>query len=100
MYSRKANKKQVETFNVGEIALFRRTGLQPVFFGETLVGTKLPNLTYMLVFDDMAARDRNWATFVGDPEWKKLNTPPGYTNREILTDITSVFLRPTAYSQI
>ena len=99
-HSRKANKKKVEMFNVGEIAIFRRTGLQPVFFGETLVGTKLPNLTYMLVFDDMAARDKNWATFVGDPEWKKLSTTPGYTNAEILTNITNVFLKPAAYSQI
>jgi hypothetical protein len=99
-HSRKANKKKVEMFNVGEIAIFRRTGLQPVIFGEALVGTKLPNLTYMLVFDDMAARDKNWATFVGDPEWKKLSTTPGYTNPEILTNITSVFLRPTGYSQI
>ena len=99
-HSRKANKKKVEMFNVGEIAIFRRTGLQPVFFGETLIGTKLPNLTYLLVFDDMAARDRNWATFVGDPEWKKLSTTPGYTNPEILTNITNVILKPTAYSQI
>lgn len=99
-HSRKANKKKVEMFNVGEIAIFRRTGLQPVFFGETLIGTKLPNLNYMLVFDDMAARDKNWATFVGDPEWKKLSTTPGYTNAEILTNITNVFLKPTAYSQV
>ena len=99
-HSRKANKKKVEMFNGGEIAIFRRTGLQPVFFGETVIGPKLPNLTYMLVFDDMAARDKNWATFVADPEWKKLSTTPGYTNPEILTNITNVFLRPTAYSQI
>jgi len=99
-HSRKANKKKVEMFNLGEIAIFRRAGLQPVFFGETLVGTKLPNLTYLLVFDDMAAREKNWATFGGDPEWKKLSTTPGYTNAEILTNITNVFLKPTAYSQI
>ena len=99
-HSRKANKKKVEMFNVGEIAIFRRAGLQPVFFGETLVGTKLPNLTYLLVFDDMATRDKNWATFIGDPAWKKLSTTPGYTNAEILTNITNVFLKPTAYSQI
>lgn len=99
-HSRKANKKKVEMFNVGEIAIFRRTGLQPVFFAETLVGAKLPNLTYLLVFDDMAAREKAWATFVPDPEWKKLSTTPGYTNAEILTNITNVFLKPTAYSQI
>lgn len=99
-HSRKANKKKVEMFNVGEIEIFRRCGLRPVFFGEALVGTKLPNLAYMLVFDDMAARDKNWSTFGPDPEWKKLSTTPGYTNAEILTNITSVFLRPVGYSQV
>jgi hypothetical protein len=99
-HSRKANQKKVEMFNTGEIEIFRRTGLQPVFFGEALVGTKLPSLTYMLVFDDMAARDKNWSVFGGDPAWKKLSTTPGYTNAEILTNITNVFLRPTNYSQI
>jgi len=99
-HSRKANKKKVEMFNVGEIDIFRRTGLTPVFFGEGVIGTKLPNLTYMLVFDDMTARDKNWGTFVNHPDWKKLSTTPGYTNAEILTNITNVFLRPTGYSQI
>jgi hypothetical protein len=50
-HSKKANKKKIEMFNKGEIAIFRRTGLQPVFFGETLIGTKMPNLTYLLVFE-------------------------------------------------
>ncbi len=99
-HSRKANKKKVEMFNVGEIEIFRRCGLRPVFFGEGLIGSNLPKLTYMLVFDDMAARDKNWGTFVPDPEWKKLSTTPGYTNAEILTNIASVILRPTGYSQV
>ena len=99
-HSRKANKKKVEMFNIGEIEIFRRCDLRPVFFGEAVVGTKLPNLAYMLVFDDMAARDKNWGTFVGHPDWKKLSTTPGYTNAEILTNITSVFLRPTGYSHV
>lgn len=99
-HSRKANRKKVEMFDIGEIDIFRRTGLKPVFFGETLVGAKLPNLTYLLVFDDLAAREKNWETFRDDAAWKKLSTTPGYTNPEILTNITNVFLRPTAYSQI
>jgi hypothetical protein len=99
-HSRKANKKKVEMFNVGEIEIFRRAGLRPVFFGEGLIGSNLPKLTYMLVYDDMPAHDKCWAAFGGDPEWKKLSTTPGYTNAEILTNITSVFLRPTWYSQV
>jgi len=99
-HSRKANQKKVEMFNLGEIAIFRRTGLTPVFFAEGLVGAKLPSLTYLLVFDDMPAHDKAWSSFGPDPEWKKLSTTPGYTNAEILTNITNVFLRPTGYSQI
>lgn len=99
-HSRKANKKKVEMFNGGEIEIFRRTGLTPVFFAEGVVGDKLPSLTYLLVFDDMPAHDKAWGAFGPDPEWKKLSTTPGYTNAEILTNITNVFLRPTGYSQI
>ena len=99
-HSKKANKKKIEMFNNGEIAIFRRTGLAPVFFGETLVGAKMPNLTYMLAFDDMAAHDKNWGAFVADPEWKKLSSTPGYTDPEIVSNISNLFLRPTAYSQI
>lgn len=43
---------------------------------------------------------KNWGQFGGHPDWKKLSTTPGYTNAEILTNITSVFLRPTGYSQV
>lgn len=99
-HSKKANKKKIEMFNIGEIALFRRTGLAPVFFGETLIGTRLPNLTYLLTFENMAARDKNWSVFASDPEWKKLSTTPGYTDPEIVSNISNAFLRPTAYSQI
>jgi len=99
-HSKKANKKKIEMFNNGEIAIFRRTGLKPVFFGETLIGQRLPNLTYMLTFDDMAARDKNWAAFGADPEWKKLSSTPGYTDAEIVSNISNLFLRPAPYSQI
>jgi len=99
-HSDRAHRKKVEMFDVGETAIFKRTGLRPVFFGSTLVGARLPNLTYMLVFDDMAARDAAWKTFIADPEWKKLSTTPGYTDAEIVTNITNFLLRPLGYSQI
>jgi hypothetical protein len=99
-HSKKANQKKIEMFNQGEIAIFRRVGLQPVFFGETLIGTRLPNLTYMVAFDDQAAREKIWAAFVADPEWKKLSTMPSYTDGEIVSNITNVLLSPTPYSEI
>jgi NIPSNAP len=96
-----ANLKKIEMFEkAGEIAIFRRAGLHPVFFGRNLVGTTLPSLTYMLTFADAAAREKAWATFRDDPEWAKIRSAPGYSNAEILTNIHNVLLRPTDYSRI
>ena len=40
-HSIKAAKKKIEMFNEGgEIAVFLKTGLEPVFFGETLIGRR------------------------------------------------------------
>ena len=98
-HSIKAVKKKIEMFNEGgEIAIFKKTGLLPVFFGETLIGPKMPNLTYMLVFDDMAMRDKRWGTFGSDPGWRKLRANPAY--KDTVSNITDIILRPTRYSQI
>jgi hypothetical protein len=92
--------RKMEMFNSrgGEIGIFRRTGLTPVFFGETIVGPHMPNLTYMLTFPDMAARDAAWAVFQPDPEWRRLVGEPYYA--DTVSSITDVILRPTAFSQI
>ena len=100
-HSLKARRLKLEMFGpLGELAIFRRTGLTPVFFGENLIGTRLPSFTYMLVYDDMAAREKSWAAFIDDPEWKTLRAKPGYTDPEIVSNISSIILRPTAYSQL
>ena len=96
-----AGKKKIEMFNDGgEIAIFKRTGLTPVFFGETLIGPLRPNLTYMLTFDDMADHDQSWKTFSGDPDWKKVSAMPEYANAKIISNIHRMFLVPTVFSQI
>lgn len=92
-------KRKVEMFNEGgEIALFRRTGLNPVFFGESVVGSKMPNLTYMVGFDDSDAQKKAWKTFGAHPEWKEMRSKPRF--RDTVSNITNIVLRPTASSQI
>ncbi|MFQ6036189.1 MAG: NIPSNAP family protein [Sedimentisphaerales bacterium] len=98
-HSIKAAKKKIEMFNEGgEIAIFKKTGLQPVFFGETIIGPKLPNLTYMLAFDNMEHRDKSWAVFGRDPDWRKLRANPAY--KDTVSNVTDLILQPTSYSQI
>jgi hypothetical protein len=96
-----AGKKKIEMFNdKGEIDIFKRLGFKPVFFGETLIGSLRPNLTYMVTFEDMAGHDSHWKAFVDDPEWKKISAVPEYADAKLVSKITSTFIVPTTYSQI
>jgi hypothetical protein len=99
-HSLRASREKIAMFDQAETAIFRRCGLRPVFFGEALYGPRLPNLTYMVAYDDMAAREKAWAAFREDPEWKKISQRPGWTDAEIVTNISNSLLRPTPYSPI
>ena len=100
-HNERAHRAKVRMFDeMGEVEIFRRSGLTPVFFSRTLAGPRMPSLVYMLVHDNMAAREKSWDTFRNAPEWKKLSATPGYTDAEIVSNITTVLLRPAAYSQI
>lgn len=99
-HNERAARKKIEMFNRGEIAIFQRIGLTPVFFGETILGGAMPNLTYMLVFPDDAGRQAAWGRFRTDPEWLKLRAIPEYADKEIVSRITNRILTPTPYSEI
>jgi hypothetical protein len=98
-HSAKASKKKIEMFNEGgEIGIFKKTGLNPVLFGEAIIGPNLPNLHYMLAFKDMVDRDQRWQVFRDSPDWKKLSADPAY--KDTVSNITDLILKPTDYSQI
>lgn len=97
----KAGQKKIEMFNdAGEIRIFREVGLNPVFFGEVLFGSKMPNLTYMLGFDNPDQQKAAWGKFGGHPDWQKISRMQEYTNDRIIRGITNIPLNPTDYSQI
>jgi hypothetical protein len=91
--------KKIHMFNEGgEIAIFKRCGMTPVFFGQALAGAKLPNLTYALGFDDEAAQKAAWGKFGKDPDWQKISKAELY--KDTVSNITNIILRPAAGSQI
>jgi hypothetical protein len=99
-HNERAAAKKIEMFNKGELGIFRRVGLTPVFFGATAIGAAMPNLTYLLVFPDDAGKDAAWKRFRDDPEWLKLKAIPEYADKEIVSHITNKLLTPTAFSEI
>ena len=57
-------RRKIEMFNDGEIPIFREVGFETVFFGESLIGTGLPNLKYLLAAPDIESNQACWRAFV------------------------------------
>jgi hypothetical protein len=98
--SYKAHVVKVRMFHSGEFDIFAKAGFHMVFFGDTLVGSRMPNLTYLLSFADNAELDAKWDLFRNDPEWKKLSADPRFAYEPIVSNITNLILSPLDCSQI
>ncbi|HEY2470293.1 MAG TPA: NIPSNAP family protein [Terracidiphilus sp.] len=91
---------KVQMFHSGEFEIFKNAGFQPVFFGDTLIGPRMPSLTYMLSFADSAELDAKWNVFRNDPAWKKLSSDPRFAFEAIVSNITNLVLSPLSSSQV
>lgn len=90
--------RKVEMFNSGEVPIFLDCGIQPVFFGQAIIGDKLPNLTYMTVYDNEEQMNECWKKFRDHPEWKKLSQQEKYQGT--VSKIHKTLLLPRPYSQL
>jgi hypothetical protein len=91
---------KVKMFHSGEFDIFAKAGFHMVFFGDTLIGPRMPNLTYMLSFADSAELDAKWDVFRNDPNWKKLSADPQFAFEPIVSNISNLLLSPLSASQI
>ncbi len=98
--SLQAHVRKVEMFHHGEFDIFQKAGFGQVFYGDTLIGSRTPNLTYMLTFPDIAEMNDRWEKFRTDPAWKELSGNPRYNYEPIVSNISNLILSPAAFSQI
>jgi len=92
--------RKVEMFNKGEFDIFAKAGFHSVFYGDVLVGARMPCLTYMLSMDSLEQLNGHWDKFRDDPDWKKLSSDPRYAFEPTVSNITNLVLSPLAASQI
>jgi hypothetical protein len=92
--------RKVEMFHSGEFEVFKSSGAQMVFFGDTLIGSRMPSLTYMLSFDDDTEMDKDWVAFGSDPRWKKLQADPRFGFEPTVSNVSNLVLGPLPMSQI
>jgi hypothetical protein len=89
-----------ERFRGPEIKIFHRSGIHPILYGSTVFGPNQPNLTYLIPFPDMAAREKAWAAFGADPEWQKVRKESVEKSGEIVSNIQITFYKSTPYSPV
>ena len=93
-----AQARKIEMWNKGEIQVFRNCRLNPLFFGETVAGSRMPNFWFMVWFDGPEAREAAWEAFRKDPDWARMQKDPYY--KGATTRIQDTFLQPLEFSPI
>jgi hypothetical protein len=58
----------------------------------------VPNLTYMLGFDNEDAQKKAWSAFGKHPTWIRIRKLPKY--QDTVSRISNIILKPAACSQI
>lgn len=89
---------KVEMFNEGEAELFMDIGCNPLFFGEVISGSHMPNLMYMTTYANEAAHQKGWETFREHPDWQVMKNIGKYKNT--VSHIDKFLLYPAPYSDI
>ena len=89
-----------DRFRGPEIKIFHRSGIHPVLYGSTFIGGNIPNLTYLIPFADLAAREKAWAAFGADPDWQKVRAESVAKSGEIVREIQVTLYRATPYSPV
>jgi hypothetical protein len=89
-----------ERFAGPEIKIFKRVGVNPILYSSTVIGPDMPNLTYIIPFDDLAAREKAWSAFGADPEWIKVRKESVERDGQIVSVLQISIFRATPYSPI
>ncbi len=93
-------REKMRMFDEEEIQIFRDNGIHPLIFGETIVGSHMPSLTYMSYYADMDARRQAWAAFAGSDAWNRIKNRPGWSNAEIVSTVSNIHLAGLPFSPI
>lgn len=89
-----------DRFSGAEVKIFHRSGIQPIFYADTIFGPDLPNLTYMMPFASLADREKAWDAFGADPEWIKVRAESVAKGGQIVDNNNLSLWRAAPYSPI
>ena len=89
----------VARFRDHTVALFEKHGITNVGYWSNSIGGRSDELWYMLGFEDMAARDKAWASFASDLDWQKVRAE-SEVDGPLLDHIENRILAPHDFSPL
>jgi hypothetical protein len=89
----------LKRFETVTLKLWEKHGIRPVGFFTTLVGESNQDLTYFIAWESLAERETKWTKFMTDPDWIAARAK-SEEDGQIVANITSQFLVPTAFSAL
>jgi len=98
-HSEAGSANKIAMFDQIEADIFAESGLEAVFYSETLIGKNRPSLRYMVTFDDEADQAKDWQSFRDNPRWNKAKVDPKWS-RGGVSGRTTNYLKPLKGSQL
>ncbi|CAN5253239.1 NIPSNAP family protein [soil metagenome] len=89
----------LKRFENTTLKLWEQHGIRQAGFFTTLIGESNQELMYLLAWESMAERETKWNKFQADPAWISARAK-SEEDGQILANITSQFLAPTAFSSV
>ncbi|GLH75949.1 NIPSNAP family protein [Bradyrhizobium sp. SSBR45G] len=89
----------LKRFDTVTLKLWEKHGIRQVGFFTTLIGESNQDLTYFLAWESLAERETKWTKFMTDPDWIAARAK-SEEDGQIVANITSQFLVPTAFSAL
>ncbi len=81
------------------LRIWERHGIKQAGFWTTLVGESAGDLTYLVVWESLAEREKKWVAFQNDPEWHKVRAE-SEKDGPINANVSNQLLVPTDFSSV
>lgn len=89
-----------DRFSGPEIPIFHKSGIHPILYADTIAGPNMPNLTYLMPFANLDAREKAWDAFGADPAWIKARDESITRGGQIVAANSIILMRPAPFSPI
>ena len=78
------------------LPIWERIGIRPIGFWTTVIGPGNNELTYLLEWESLDEKERKWAAFGADPDWRAAKAA-SEADGPIVANIASSILQPTRF---